>query len=83
MFVLYGTVVGVVDKVLDNADKTKIRTVQVLANGGKYKAILDIVDWDMREWREGDALEIPVSIKANVAKDGKKAFLNYTALPSE
>jgi len=68
MFTLVGKVVSVnVDKTANGKQVTK---VQILSNGWKFAQLYNINDYDNRSYEVGKNLNIPVSVKAYVSKNG-------------
>jgi hypothetical protein len=72
MFTIYGKVVSV------NPDKTStgksLVKVQVLSNGFKYHQLYTVSDYDCRNWKVGEDVKIPVTIRAYVGRNNVPGF---------
>lgn len=69
MFIVAGQVVGVRDSKVGEK-QTPIRFIQLLSGSAKYKELLTVKDFGIREYEVGDEIEIPVNIKAFTYKNG-------------
>ena len=69
MLMLHGQIVSV-NKAKTQKQQLPITELQVLANGGKYNRLVDLVDFENREWKVGQKVELPVYVKAWQSKRG-------------
>jgi hypothetical protein len=79
MFYVKGKLINQYEIKIKSGKKAKV--IQVLSNGAKANKLLDITDYDNREWETGEC-EIPVYVNAYNSKRGNVG-LNVVAVGSK